>query len=193
MNYNGQTYISIEDTKEDFKKINLRVASKNEDWNKAINIFKNRISGRYFNAIDIMIEDRNIIEGGFVIMALNCLLIETLFQFVNGYDVTPSGNKENHSNFLCECFDVDKSIGHKFYKDIRCGILHSAQTKNGSQLTFDNEYVIKMEDDKTLRVDIINFTAVLRAYYLKYIEDLNKNCDDTIRFNFIKKMNYICG
>lgn len=66
-------------------------------------------------------------------MALNCLLIEILLQFKNVWDQTPLGvNKVEYKWFLKaelpEIFYNDK-IAKMIYEDIRCGILHYAQTK----------------------------------------------------------------
>lgn len=47
-----------------------------------------------------------------------------------------------------EVFDSSKA--ERFYTDIRYGILHSAQTKNGSQLTYKKSYLVElfMEEEK---------------------------------------------
>ena len=73
-----------------------------ENWNKAIEIFKDRIEGRYFEQIKVLDENRNRTIGlfsGFAIMSLTCLLIETLEQFWTGNVQTSrkskTGKKEN--------------------------------------------------------------------------------------------------
>jgi hypothetical protein len=57
------------------------------NWRKAIEIFKDRIEGRYFKQIQVLDSnpDREIgLYSGFAIMSLTCLLMETLEQFWNG-------------------------------------------------------------------------------------------------------------
>lgn len=73
-----------------------------ENWNKAIEIFKDRIEGRYFKQIEVLDKnkDRNIgLFSGFAIMSLTCLLIETIEQFWTGNIETSTksktGKKEN--------------------------------------------------------------------------------------------------
>ncbi len=73
-----------------------------ENWSKAIEIFKDRIEGRYFKQIEVLDEnkDRNIgLFSGFAIMSLTCLLIETIEQFWTGNIETSrkskTGKKEN--------------------------------------------------------------------------------------------------
>jgi hypothetical protein len=58
-----------------------------ENWNKAIEIFRDRIEGRYFKQIEVLDQnaDRTIgLFSGFAIMSLTCLLIETIEQFWTG-------------------------------------------------------------------------------------------------------------
>lgn len=52
-------------------------------WETAINIFEDRIlwNGRYFKSIDILLDNNDLDITGFAIMAINCLLVETLYQF----------------------------------------------------------------------------------------------------------------
>lgn len=70
--------------------------------------------------------------SGFSVMALDCLLIETLQQFKKGESDTPRGCGEKYYvEFLTdtsfnEYFSED--MAKKFYKHIRNGILH--QTEN---------------------------------------------------------------
>jgi len=70
----------------DWNELNLTSNNLN-DWNKAIEIFNDRIEGRYFKQIQAMDEnkDRSIgLYSGFAIMSLTCLLIETIEQFWEG-------------------------------------------------------------------------------------------------------------
>ena len=52
-------------------------------WETAINIFEDSIlwNGRYFKSIDILLDNNDLDTTGFAIMAINCLLVETLYQF----------------------------------------------------------------------------------------------------------------
>jgi hypothetical protein len=71
---------------QDWRELDL---SKNNpsQWNKAIEIFKGRIEGRYFKQIKILDKNPDRVIGlfsGFAILSLACLLIETLEQFWTG-------------------------------------------------------------------------------------------------------------
>lgn len=194
MERHGERYISPEFTREDFLDIHLSVSSNRECWNRAIYIMDNRIKGRFFDPINILID--NINKNGFAIMALNCLLVETFYQFTRGLGETELGrNKERYVAFLNHVMPgvfPNRKSREVFYSDIRCGILHSAQTKRGSQLTFDKPYVIEMFGNEQIRVNVKEFTRSLVDYYNKYMNDLSRPENITLRLAFINKMTLIC-
>lgn len=197
MERNGALYIGINSLKGDYLNLNLDLRSSNDDWDKAIKIFEDRIEGRFFSVIDVIKNRQNYNQDGFAIMALECLLIETLMQFREGYDMTPRGvNKDKYATFLMrelpEVFP-NKTIAEIFYTDIRCGILHSAETKNGSQLTFNKEDVVERINSNTISVDVEKMTNRVREYYYYYIEELREGNNNILRDNFLKKMDSICN
>ena len=53
-----------------------------EDWLTAVNIVEDRIKARFIRWVDEIIEER---YSGFVIVALDCLLLETLVGFQEGH------------------------------------------------------------------------------------------------------------
>jgi hypothetical protein len=82
-------------------------------------------------------------NSGFAQMSVNCLMIETLESFRNGWNDTmedatdAQGNKlygsDIFNNFFTryEAMKEFQGLGVEFYKSIRCGILHQAESKNG--------------------------------------------------------------
>jgi len=198
--FRGDSYISVKYTKEDYHEIEISPSSKNPvKWDNAIDIFEDRIEGRYLNVINSFLSnDDKLLRDGFVVMAINCLLIETLMQFKYGEDETIGSNSVRYTQFLYEEFPTvftNKNSAKKFYKDIRCGILHSAQTKGKSKLTFGKNYVIEISEINSVEyisVDVGNFTNVLREYYENYVRNLRRD-EGNLRGNFIQKMNFICN
>lgn len=190
----GRTYISPEYTREDFLELGLSLESFDWVWQRALDIFEDRFQRRYFDPIGILMGDVN--RNGFAIMALLCLLIETLYQFRDGLTAAqPGKNRESYVNFLRlnlpDVFDRAQKA-ECFYGDIRCGILHSAQTKNGSQLTFGKNYTVELFEGKKIRVDVRNLADRIWDYYMEYKGRLLNPEEVYLRENFIKKMKHIC-
>lgn len=198
MNYMGETFISARYKKEEFNNLHLNSRSDERDWNFAIEIFEDRIRGRYLDIIDRIINNGCLMVDGFSVMALNCLLIETLLQFKNGWDETKKSNSDNYSKFLEEEFPrvfTNKKLAFIFYRDIRCGILHSAQTKNGSQLTVNEKYVVAVINTnrgKRISVDVVGMSGIIKNYYLDYIEKIRNRQNVDLRDCFLKKMDHLC-
>jgi hypothetical protein len=70
-------------------------ANKKNDWVELVKIFSDRLEGRYLEPIKLILEgDSKISEfSGFSILTLDCILIETLNQFYNGINETPSNHQ----------------------------------------------------------------------------------------------------
>ncbi len=75
------------------------------DWNRAIEIFNARIGSRYLEPVDLLIKSddkRSPIERryGFSVLAIDCLLIETLQSFREGLPDTKGKSREMFETFL---------------------------------------------------------------------------------------------
>ena len=191
-------YISPKYSRRYYTELNLKLNSPQKDWHEAIAVLKDRIYGRYLDPIQELL-DNNPNKNGFASMALICLLIDTLMQFRFGLSKSKKEESgRNYVNFMKEYLHIVKEDSEKFYVDIRCGILHSAETKNGSFLDPDsneNTKAIKsfpISREKTIL--IVNFKSMnikLKDYFNSYCEEL-KDCNNTeCRKNFIKKMDDI--
>jgi hypothetical protein len=197
--------------------LKLTTASSNEDWKEAINIFDNRYSYRFIKQIDTLrfnSSNQTRIYSGFVIMSINCLLIETLNQFYYGVDDTDELKKDKNikhinsikdsfidfltsSKYFNPVFDKESSI--LFYDDIRCGLLHQAKTKKSSIIHIkksQKQILEKIYDGKkitgiSIRRDL--FTDALVEEYENYKKTLlTLPVNEKLRKNFITKMNLIC-
>ena len=194
METNGNIYISLNFQKRDFINLNLQLESSNRDWIKAVNIFNDRIDGRFIAPINAL-RRNNASVNGFVIMAIDCLLIDTFYQFENGLDENANNNKCNYCSFLYKKFQnlfATKAQAEEFYKKIRCGILHSAQTKKNGILTTDRQVPVEFQND-VLYVSVERFTDCLIQYFYEYKQKLLNNENQKLRENFITKMNFICN
>lgn len=127
-------------------------------------------------------------------MAMNCLLVDTFYQFENGLEKTKD-NKNCYVTFLqkymCRIISC-ADMAERFYKDIRCGILHSAQTQNRSMLAFENGAAVEyINGHASIKVNIVKFSDELGGYFREYIERIRSGEEKT-QENFITKMHYVC-
>ena len=80
------------------------------DWDIAIKILEDRMYGRFLKQIDLLDNNpkRNVgVFAGFAIMALDCLLIETLEQFYKGKIRTGQGMDEKaFFNFFSKIIEL---------------------------------------------------------------------------------------
>lgn len=192
METKGEVNISPQYSREDYRNLNLCAMSDTSIWTCAVDIFKDRIQGRYINQIDLLSNDIN--ANGFTIMALNCLLIEALYQFENGLKETKGPNKESYSRYLRQIDPVSFGFGtvaEDFYSNIRCGILHSAQTKAESRLTDRDGFVVTVEN-KVLIVSVAGVTNLVKNYFNSYANRLLDSKEQELRKKFIKKMTFVC-
>lgn len=127
----------------------------NKDKRALANFIYDRLYGRYLKPFDFRSADyEKNYKNGFALMASSCLLIETFVSF-------KESKYRNTKNLSGECFGyffttepkfVDFATGGRqangtistkkqgglpndFYENVRCGILHNAETKNGWTIT----------------------------------------------------------
>jgi len=177
-----------------------------KDWNRAIRIFEDRLRGRYFNYIGVLLSFEYSVQdyhSGFAITALDCLIVETLQQFYDGRD-SSQGSEKSFERFLTstsfgddERFGKDMSDGSLadlFYDQIRCGILHQAEVKTDSRIVSTGAKLITREG-KGVVVNRREFHAQLVSEFESYIKRLRKpksEKDQDLREKFRQKMDYIC-
>ena len=185
------TRISPNYTVADWDKLNL---DNEEDWQKGIKILEDRIRRRFLTPI-CMIEHYEF--AGFAVMALDCLLIETLQQFCEGVSKTPDRkSKEYFVRFLTKTSFGEwftKEMAETFYEQIRNGILHQAETKGSSLIRIDTpELVTYTEDGKGLFINRRLFHQQLVKEFESYLNKLRDPSEQELRTKFKKKMDYIC-
>lgn len=182
-------------TVEDYQKIDF---SKEDGWQKAIDIFEARIRGRFLNIIN---EIEGVEYAGFSVMAIACLLIETLQQFYEGKPRTPTRESKTYfKRFLTETsfgkyFDKDKAV--MFYCKIRCGILHQAEIKGSSKIWIrvGSPLIEYSKDRQGLVINRREFhQQLVKEFeeYVKRLRDENHSKNRELREKFKSKMDFIC-
>lgn len=188
----------------DWTSLNL-VDENSENWNKAISIIEDRFNSRFFNQINRLKKNE---LSGFLIMSIDCLLIETFMQFYLGKESTEdsySGNQwksfkdflKNSNHFNSE-FNTNKKC-HVFYKHFRCGLLHQAQTKGNSKIKINQPAMLTFIDQSNIEIGLIidrkEFHKRLTKEFEDYLERLRNNeanfKGENLRINGLAKMNLI--
>ena len=171
----------------------LAVPSNKSDWRKAVQIVKDRLNARFFDAVEA-IDKKDF--SGFAVLALDCLLVETLQQFKEGVRETPRGKSgEYFERFLTSApfsAHFTQASAAKFYDDFRCGILHQAEIKGSPKVWRVGVLVAPTPDGNGLIINRRLFNTTLRKAFAVYLQSLRNRTDATLCQNFVKKMGYIC-
>lgn len=182
------------------------------EWENAIDIVRNRFNERYFDPIDEMIKhERKEIRTrvGFIIMSIDCLLIETLNQFLFGIEDTNTKyykhnpdiefryNSQafrdffNYSTYF-PVFQSTNDLSKIFYEEIRCGLLHQAQTKTDSVINIKNPKMVQPVDGQNFNNGIeINrtiFHVALENEFKKYFKDLENPESKNMKGDYLRDM-----
>jgi len=191
--------ISQKFTSDDWKNLNLSIKSSPNDWTKAIEVLKDRITKRYIEPVNLLIsheKDNMCTERkfGFTIVAIVCLLIETLQAFKTGDKETIHMEEAfvkflTESKFLKEYFSEE--LSKRFYKEYRNGILHQAQTKNGALIWSIGQKTIWIDTDNIMIINRTKLFSLLKQDFEYYLKQLASIDEKRLRKNFIKKMDFI--
>ncbi len=189
---------------EDWRKLDLR-RPESPNWSKAVDIFDNRIYGRFLAPVDAIANHHDAMIrwfSGFTIIAIDCLLIETLYQFYNGVDETNIDHQKAFWHFFRDSAHFKphftRKKAYKFYTHFRCGILHQAQTKIKSKIRLFQDTMVQLIDpndiDQGLIIDREKFHQALHDEINDYMTKLRNPKtpeDHAIRKKFVRKMSYI--
>lgn len=165
-----------------------------DDWQKAIAIFRDRMETRCLEHIRRILRHRT---SGFAAMALDCAVIETMEQFRRGEPKTPyNEGKTYFVSFLTETSfstDISKRKARLFYKNIRCGLLHQTEAEDSLIKRNDTRLLIAFtEDHKGVIVNAKVFHQRLEQVIREYEAMLKDPKSKKERSAFRTKMNFIC-
>ena len=155
--------------------------------NNLIRLINHRFHNRYTKHLN-----NKDIDSGFLKMAISCLMIETLESFKQGKEDTNGIGKQMFIDFFeteQRFFPSFNDISLDFYKSIRCGILHQAETTNAWRILRKGDILNKVE--RTINAN--KFVQALEKVLNNYIDTL-KICDfdSKIWQNAILKIEDIC-
>jgi hypothetical protein len=98
------------------------------------NALHRRFTERY---IDPVTPSKDKKMHGFTMMAVSCLLIESLESFCRGWENSSGKSELTFRHFFDSHSQFDSFRGHAahFYRNVRCGILHQAETTGSWKIT----------------------------------------------------------
>lgn len=189
----------------DWKNLTGRLDHDECAWAEAIGVFERRMKERFFTCIDALVKadtkpdlkssgslpDAHCIPG-FSIMALCCLLIETLQGFRTG--ASPD-TKEIFKKFLKRpgfgAAFAESKTANCFVKGIRHGILHEAETRKWVIRRDVPSQIVEPHEDGYVLNRTLFYEAVKQEFesYLKELRDPGRL---ELRKKFKEKMNDIC-
>jgi len=195
--------ISPKYTAQTWQDLNLDPDNPDEvQWQKAGDIIKDRIEGRFLKPADALIkaeEDKTQGTFGFAILALDFLVIETIQGFREGKVNHNGQSKALFKNFLTEWSLFKESVpvedereekAIKLYENGRCALHHSGSTDflkvgiSGKALEFSA--------DGLIRISRKLFHQSLSQESSRFIQAIETPGDPVLRRNVRTKMDEIC-
>jgi len=172
-------------------------------WAEAIGVFERRMKERFFSCIEAL-EQADIGQHptessvpccvpGFAIVALCCLVIETLQGFREG---ASRKTEKQFVEFLkrpafAGAFADDK-VAECFVKGVRNGIFHEAETRKWLIRRGKPGAAIVSKDDDGYILKRVPLSEAVKQEFESYLRELCKPLNTELREMFKKQMNEIC-
>jgi len=155
------------------------------DKDAIANLVVSRFTERYLDPI----ESGTDTKSGFTIMAVCCLMIEAMESFLQGLESSDGKSKKMFSSFFAREneFATFSLVSAAFYKHIRCGILHQAETTGG--------WLIHRKGPLhgQNKINATAFAKALRKCLNTYADKLRSGPWESVEWdNLRKKMEFIC-
>lgn len=165
-----------------------------KDWSKAADVLRDRLDGRFLGFASSCLRAKH---SGFVVLAIDCLLVETIQQFKDGVTNGNGRSEEMVKRFLEGSRfqpDFDADARKAFYQDIRCGLLHQAEAKRMWLIRRRQPALLHtVPEGQGYIVDVERFHAALKGSLDDYLNLLSKPTESLLRSNLWKKMDQICN
>lgn len=165
-----------------------------DDWAKAADMVKDRLDGRFLHYAGNCLRSP---YSGFVVLAIDSLLIETLQQFREGITNGHGKSKDMVTRFLAgQRFqpEFDQVARNAYYSDIRCGLLHQAEAKRMWLIRRGQEAMLQPSSDgQGYVIDVRIFHKAVRRSMNDYLRELRQPTSNELRANLWTKMDHICS
>ncbi len=157
-------------------------------------MIKDRLDGRFLRYAGNCLRSP---YSGFVVLAIDSLLLETIQQFREGIT---NGRGKSHkmvTRFLeGKRFQpgFDQEARNAYYADIRCGLLHQAEAKRMWLIRRGQETMLQPSPDgQGYVIDVRAFHKAVRSSMNDYLMELHQPSNTNLRVNLWTKMNHICS
>lgn len=173
-------------------------------WEEAYDLFLERINTRYLDYTKIIENQGENAGEGFAIMTIYCSLIEfleTTYQGLNyknkknadlnKYEYRFGKSKDIFVSFLTnrKPFLLTENMATEFYGNVRCGLLHEAQTTGKWKIRVDKGVLITKLGDEYI-LDRFVFKKKMKQYLNLYKNNLLETKE--LKEAFIRKFDGIC-
>ena len=181
----------------DWQSLDLSAPS-GPDWERGISILEQRLRGRFTDVVDGLIaedqgrppEHRAV---GFVTLAIDCLLLETLEAFRQGLTDTRHQSRQLCTSFLANRpafkFFFVGDLATRFYFEFRCGIVHNAQVF-GTGRVWSVGPLLEV-DERRITINRTAFHQALMQELGAYLDELRDPSQNDLRAKFRLKMSFI--
>jgi hypothetical protein len=158
---------------------------KKEDRDCAGTFVRERFDERYFEPV---LSPGN--RHGFTMLAVGCLVLETLESFYQGRPDTKHESRKMFAAFFARNTELrvfGRGKADWFFLDIRCGILHQSETRGGWRIWRKGPLL----DETNRTINAQEFIKALQRCVDSYATELCT--DDPLWAKFKVKMAAICG
>lgn len=154
----------------------------NSDKIQIADFILERFSERYIIPIENLNKNE---KHGFSIMAISCLMIESLESFKNGWETSKNRSEAAFKSFFNSEpeFSDFRTCSSDFYKNVRCGILHQSETTNGWKIRRDGELL--KNSNKTINAS--KFLIQLKKVLISYTETLKTSEWDSANWDNLRR------
>jgi len=159
------------------------LANKNRD--AVAEAIRRRFTERY---VDPALNGTN--KHGFTQMAISCLMLEALESFLRGWKKSVRQSEKLFVEFLDRepAFTTLRGHGSDFFGNVRCGILHQAETTAGWRIVRRGDL---FDGNRTINAD--KFIRALQKVLNAYCDELKRINWGDKRWNAARrKLNNIC-
>ena len=161
-----------------------------EQWDAAINIVEDRIKGRWLNAADRLLGEP---FAGFAILAIDCIILESLWGFMNGAAFPKGREEQAYQQILTgPHFGWTDSQSEDFRQLVRNGLMHDAETRSRwlVKKTVPRDVIVRKDANGDYALNRTRFHNALKAAFKDWLNKLRSG-DPALRGKMRKRMNEV--